>query len=95
MSESTLISLTELSRRCTAEGIDPSAVCVIVPRWAESAPRTPGSTSWLATCDLILRDDGSCVLLDGCMSRDGMHLAHAQLTQHESAEKGARHAMEP
>jgi hypothetical protein len=56
-----------------AEGIAERPL-VIGPRWAESAPRSPGSRSALIHCDLILRDDGSAVFLDGAMAANSTGL---------------------
>lgn len=72
---STLVSEDVLRQNCEAEGIDFSKVCVIVPRWAESKPKSPNAKSALVMCDTIIRDDGSAVYLDGAMSMDGMQVA--------------------
>lgn len=69
---STLVSEKVLKRRCREEGIDFSKVCVIGPRWAETAPRTAGAKSALVRCDLIIRSDGSAVALDGAMGWDSL-----------------------
>ena len=66
----TLVSELELIRCVRAEGLDASKVCVVAPRWAETAPRKEGAKSALVTCDLIVRSDGSAVGLDGCMGED-------------------------
>lgn len=73
--KSTLISETELKKRCKKEGIDFSKVCAIVPRWAESTPLKKGVRSALVHCDLIIRSDGSFVFLDGAMGIDSMTIA--------------------
>jgi|SRR5215510_11183396 len=76
---STLISQEELDRRAGAEGIDVAKICVLSPRWAESGPRRPGARSALVGYDLIVRDDGSVVLLDGGMALDSALVASAHL----------------
>jgi hypothetical protein len=65
---------TALAQRCYNEKIDITKVCAIAPRWAESAPRSPGARSALVHCDLILRSDGSAVYLDGCMGWNSLAL---------------------
>lgn len=73
--KSTLITESELRAKCEAEGVDFSKVCVLAPRWAESAPKKPSAQSALVHCDLIIRDDGSAVFLDGAMGEDSKRLA--------------------
>ena len=72
--KSTLITEKELERRCRREGIDFSKVCVLGARWAESTPKKKGVRSALVRCDLIVRDDGSAVGLDGAMAHDSLVL---------------------
>lgn len=72
---STLITHKELKRRLIAEGIDPKAVSVLKPRWAETKPKEAGVHSALLTGDLIARSDGSIVCLDGMMGMDSAILA--------------------
>jgi len=79
MTESTLISEDVLREHCEMEGIDFSQVCVMTPRWAESKSREEGARSALVRCDLIIRDDGSAVYLDGGMGRDSTELAQAHV----------------
>lgn len=73
--EEQLISKEEFRRHCEAEGVDFSKVCVLIPQWAESVPRTKGVESALVTSDLIIRSDGTVVFLDGLMSNEGKLLA--------------------
>lgn len=77
--KSTLISEKELLKRVAAEGIDPKKVCVIIPRWAESAPKKEAVKSALVSCDLIIRSDGSAVYLDGIMGVDSVSIASAHI----------------
>lgn len=76
---STLVTEEVLRQKCEAEGIDVSKVCVCVPRWAESQPRSPDAKSALVRCDTIIRSDGSAVYLDGMMSADGTQVAQDHL----------------
>ena len=72
----TLVTPAEHRRRCEQESIDYNEVCVIAHRWAQSASRGSRTTrSALVRCDLIVRDDGSVVLLDGMMAYDSVNLA--------------------
>lgn len=77
MKTSTLVTQEVMEANAAREGIDPRQISVIFPRWAESAPWKQGVKSALVTCDLIIRDDGSCVVLDGAMGMDSMVLADA------------------
>ena len=72
---STLVTIEELESRCRKEGIDFLNVCVIAPRWAETAPKTEEAKSALVRCDLIIRSDGSAVALDGCLGVDSQMVA--------------------
>lgn len=73
--KTTLITEEDLERRCHEEGIDFSKVCVIAPRWAETAPKGAEVKSALVRCDLIIRSDGSAVALDGNMGMDSQAIA--------------------
>tara|TARA_Y100000310_G_scaffold325435_1_gene388898 strand:+ start:461 stop:769 length:309 start_codon:yes stop_codon:yes gene_type:complete len=86
MAKSTLVSERELQTRCEAEGIDFSQVCVCEPRWAESKPRSKNTRSALVRCDLIIRDNGSAVHLDGMMGADSIRLteSHVKGTANEN-----------
>lgn len=70
----TLVSEAVHRSRCESENVDYSKVCVVKPRWAETGPKTPSSRSALVRCDLILRDDGTAVALDGATGMDSMAL---------------------
>lgn len=70
MNTSTIITGEELRVRLMAEGINPDAVSVMIPRWAETAPKAESVLSALLTCDLIARSDGSIVALDGNLGFD-------------------------
>ena len=85
---STLVTKEELREKCEAEGIDFSKVCVIVPRWAESEPKSPDTKSALVRCDTIIRDDGSAVYLDGMMSMDGTRVARDHMKRGAIAADG-------
>lgn len=75
---STFVSEPVLCDRLAAEGIT-EGFTVVAPRWAESAPLQPGVRSALATCDAVIRSDGSAVFLDGAMSMDGSAKVNAHM----------------
>lgn len=77
MKNTTLVTQEVMAANAAREGIDPRQISVIYPRWAESAPWEQGVKSALITCDLIIRDDGPFVVLDGAMGMDSMMIADA------------------
>lgn len=76
--ENTLVSDSVLRDRLAAEGIT-EGFTVCAARWAESAPLQPGVKSALATCDAVIRSDGSAVFIDGMMSMDGRAKARGHM----------------
>jgi len=85
---STLMTPAEHQRRCEREGIDYSRVCVMSERWAQSSPRRSRKTrSALVRCDLICRNDGSVVFLDGAMAFDSVALAKHHMCSHSWRDK--------
>ena len=85
---STLIAKEEMERRVRAEGVTELPLA-IGPRWAESKPSRQqgpysppvGVKSALIHCDLLVRSDGSLVLLDGAMAKDSIALAQKLLDE--------------
>ena len=76
MMAQTPMTMTMLAERLSSEAADGElSVELVVPTWLEYGKHTLGAKSALVVCDLLVRDDGSCVLLDAHPSNEALMIS--------------------
>jgi len=68
-----LMTMAMLAERLRSEAADGElSVELVIPTWFERGRHTCGAKSALVVCDLLLRNDGSCVFLDAHPSNEAL-----------------------